>query len=114
MQRLLVVTLAFLSMLPLPALAQHDHAMAMPVAGGAPTAKADAMTDGVVKRIDRQAGSITIAHEPLVNLGMPRMTMTFRLKERSLIDGIKEGAQVRFVAENVNGALTVVALQAAK
>ena len=114
MQRSIVVTLAFLSVLPLPALAQHNHAMATPVAGSAPTTQADAMTDGIVKRIDRQAGSVTIAHEPLVNLGMPRMTMTFRLKERSLIDGVKEGSRVRFVAEDVNGTLTVVALQAAK
>ncbi len=114
MQRSVLATLALLSVLPAAALAQHNHAGMAPVAAPAPAAKASPMTDGVVQRIDRQAATVTIAHEPLVNLGMPKMTMTFQLKERGLVDGIKEGSRVKFVAENVNGALTVVALQAAK
>jgi Cu/Ag efflux protein CusF len=31
-----------------------------------------------------------------------------------LAEGIKEGSRIRFVAENVNGELTVVALQPTK
>ncbi|MEP7183741.1 MAG: copper-binding protein [Betaproteobacteria bacterium] len=112
MQRTIVAVLAVLSMLPLTALAQHDHAGMMASPPAAAPVKAVPMTDGVVKRIDRQAGALTIAHGPLVNLGMPKMTMTFRLKEPSLIDGVKEGSRIRFVAENINGTLTVVALQA--
>jgi Cu/Ag efflux protein CusF len=42
---------------------------------------------------------------------MGKMTMTFRLQSVALIDGIKEGSRIRFVAENVKGELTVVALQ---
>ena len=45
---------------------------------------------------------------------MPKMTMTFKLKSPALIEGVKEGSKVRFLAESVNGELTVVALQAAK
>ena len=113
MQRSLVTVLAILFTVSLSAFAQHgSHAMAP--AGTATAAKANAMTDGVVQRIDRSGATVTIAHEALVNLGMPKMTMTFQLKDRALVDGIKEGSRVRFVAENVNGALTVVALQAAK
>jgi Cu/Ag efflux protein CusF len=114
MQRLAVTALALLSVLPVPALAQSSHAGMAPAAAPAKVAKTAPMTDGVVQRVDRQGGTVTIAHEPLVNLGMPKMTMTFQLKERALVDGIKEGSRVKFVAENVNGALTVVALQAAK
>lgn len=40
--------------------------------------------------------------------------MTFRVKAPSLIEGIEERSNIRFVAENVNGELTVVALKAAK
>jgi Cu/Ag efflux protein CusF len=40
--------------------------------------------------------------------------MTFRLKTPALIEGVKEGSNIRFVAENVNGELTVVALQTVK
>jgi Cu(I)/Ag(I) efflux system periplasmic protein CusF len=115
MQHSAAAALAVLSLLPLTALAQHNHAgMMAPTAVAAPAAKTDALSEGVVKKIDRQAGAVTIAHGPLVNLGMPPMTMTFRLKSPALIDGIKEGSRIQFVADNVNGELTVVALQAAK
>ena len=40
--------------------------------------------------------------------------MTFRLNTPALIDGIKEGSRIRFVTDNVNGELTVVALERAK
>jgi len=115
MQRSIATSLALVFALSPPPFAQHDNHAGM-TSGAAPASgtKASAMTDGVVQRIDRQGGTVTIAHEPLANLGMPKMTMTFQLKERGLIDGIKEGSRVKFVAENVNGALTVVALQTAK
>ena len=73
-----------------------------------------AWSEGVVRTIYIEEGQITISHGPLANLGMGKMTMTFRVKAPSLIQGIEEGSKIRFVAENVNGELTVVALQAAK
>ncbi len=97
--------------LPLGALAQGTPPATSPAKASAPTA---AWSEGVVKAIRKQEGQITIAHGPLVNLGMGKMTMTFRLGSPALAAGIQEGTPVRFVAENVNGALTVVALQAAK
>jgi Cu/Ag efflux protein CusF len=45
---------------------------------------------------------------------MPKMTMTFRVAGAASLDGIKEGASVRFVAKDVGGELVVVTLQAAK
>jgi Cu(I)/Ag(I) efflux system periplasmic protein CusF len=82
---------------------------------GAALAQADtAMTNGVVRRVDKSTGSVTIAHEALTNLDMPKMTMTFAVKDRTWLDGLKEGMPIRFVADNVNGTLTVVALERAK
>ena len=98
--------------LPLAVLAQGMHA-GHGQAATAPAANAS-WTDGVVRSVHKTDGQITISHEPLVNLGMGKMTMTFRLKSPALADGVKEGSKVRFVAENVNGELTVVALQLAK
>ena len=97
--------------LPVAALAQGSPMSSGQAKAPAPSA---AWTDGVVRTIHKQDGQITISHEPLVNLGMGKMTMTFRLKTPALAEGIKEGSRVRFVAENVNGELTVVALQPAK
>jgi Cu(I)/Ag(I) efflux system protein CusF len=97
--------------MPLAAVAQsgHDtHHVAT-----AATASDAALSEGVVKKIDKKAGTVTIDHGPLVNLGMPKMTMTFKLKSPTLIDGVKEGSKVRFLAEEVKGELTVVKLNLA-
>ncbi len=96
-----------------PALAQSSH-MNHAQAKTTATAPTVAWSDGVVKTIHKQDGQITIAHGPLVNLGMGKMTMTFRLKTPALVEGIKEGSKIRFVAEDVKGELTVVALEAVK
>jgi Cu(I)/Ag(I) efflux system protein CusF len=96
---------------PFPALAQSSHMIH--AQAKAPASNA-AWSDGVVKTIHKQQGQMTIAHGPLVNLGMGKMTMTFRVKTPALMEGIKEGSKIRFVAENVNGELTVVALEAVK
>lgn len=113
MRRAVPPAIALLILFPLAAIAQHNHA-AMGQAAAAPMAtKADAMSEGVVKKIDRKAGEVTIAHGPLTNLGMGPMTMVFKLKPSSLADGITEGSKVQFVAQNVNNELTVVALKAA-
>jgi Cu/Ag efflux protein CusF len=66
---------------------------------------------GLVRRVDKAAGKITISHEPLVNLGMPAMTMSFRVKDASWLDRVKAGDRIRFAADSVNGALTVVHLE---
>jgi Cu(I)/Ag(I) efflux system protein CusF len=97
--------------LPFPALAQSNHMIHAQAKAPAPNV---AWSDGVVKTIHKQEGQMTIAHGPLVNLGMGKMTMTFRVKTPALMEGIKEGSKIRFIAENVNGELTVVALEAVK
>lgn len=72
------------------------------------------MSQGEVKKVDKQAGKITIKHGPLQNLGMPGMTMAFRVKEPAMLDRIKVGDQIRFVVEDMNGTLTVTQAEVAK
>ena len=78
--------------------------------GGDPAA----LSDGVVVSIDRSAGNITISHGPLPNLGMPGMTMGFRAAEPALLEGIKPGDRVRFLADVVDGTFTVMKLEPVK
>ena len=73
-----------------------------------------AMTAGLVKKVDKAAGKVTIRHGPLENLGMPKMTMVFRVKDPAMLDRLKEGDEIRFVAEKVDGAFTVMRFEAAK
>ena len=75
-----------------------------------PMANAETFTKGVVKKIDAEGGKVTIIHEELVDLGMPAMTMVFRADEPVIVT-LKEGDEIEFVADRVNGKLTVVALK---
>lgn len=66
-----------------------------------------------VRKIDRAQGKITLRHGEIKNLDMPPMTMVFRVADPKLLDGLAEGAKVRFDAEKINGQYTVVRLVAA-
>ena len=98
---------------PAIALAQPDHA-AHHGGASAPAAADTKLADGTVKKIDKSAGKLTIAHGPLESLGMPAMTMVFRAARPSLLDQVKVGDRIRFAVEKVGGALTVTALEAAQ
>jgi len=85
-----------------------DHAAHHPASAAAP------QSEGEVRKVDRDQGKLTLRHGPLENLGMPAMTMVFKVADPKLLDGLKDGDKVRFTAERVNGAFTVTALQAAR
>ncbi len=93
---------------PPPAQAQNPHAQHGAPAAGKP-ATALPMTNGVVRKVDAEHGTVTIAHEDIKNLDMPKMTMAFRVKDPAWAKKMKEGDKLRFAADNVNGELTVVA-----
>lgn len=69
------------------------------------------MSHGEIKKIDTSAGKLTIKHGPLENLGMDGMTMVFRVKDPAMLQQVSVGDKIDFVAEQVNGALTVVKMQ---
>ena len=78
----------------------------------APAANASApMSEGEIKKVDTAAGKLTIKHGPLVNLDMAPMTMVFRVQDPAMLSAVQVGSKVRFIAEKINGALTVTALQ---
>ncbi|PHP64763.1 hypothetical protein CSC94_22800 [Zhengella mangrovi] len=68
-------------------------------------------TRGTVRKVDMKTGKVTIAHEELKNLDMPAMTMVFRMASDAMLDGIKEGQDIEFVADRVNGRLTVTEIR---
>jgi Cu(I)/Ag(I) efflux system protein CusF len=104
------VVAAVLSALSAGAFAQASAAPAAQFAA----APASSMTAGEVRKVDKEAGKITIRHEALENLGMPAMTMIFRVADPKFLDQIKEGEKVSFVADKVNGQFTVTKIEPAK
>jgi Cu/Ag efflux protein CusF len=81
--------------------------------GDVKTASA-ALSEGEVRKVDKDAGKVTIKHGPLKNLGMPPMTMVFQVKDRAMLDQVNVGDKIGFVADKVNGAYTVIQLETAK
>lgn len=71
----------------------------------------NAMSSGEVKKIDKGAGKMTIKHGPLENLGMDAMTMVFRVTDPAMLDQVKTGDKIDFIAEEPNGQLTVTKLE---
>lgn len=72
------------------------------------------MTEGEVRKIDKDNQKITLKHGDIKNLGMPGMTMVFKVKEAAMLDKVKVGDKVRFKAEKADGAIVVTTLEAAK
>lgn len=110
MMKKTLLTTAFLALLggaPL-ALAQTDHDAHH---GGASAAAEAPLAEGTVKKIDKSASKLTIAHGPLASLNMPPMTMVFRAAEPGLLEQVKVGDKIRFAVERVGGALTVTAVE---
>ena len=70
------------------------------------------MSEGEIRRINQETGKVTIKHGPLQNLDMPGMTMIFRLQDPAMLDQIKEGDKIKFVADKVDGAFVERAVAA--
>ena len=73
---------------------------------------ATAMTDGEVRKVDKEAGKVTLRHGPIANLDMPGMTMVFKAVDSKMLDTLKEGDKVRLSAARVNGAIAVTRIEA--
>lgn len=71
------------------------------------------MTEGEVRKVDKVAGTVTIKHGRIENLGMPGMTMTFKAADPRLLDNLNPGDKVKFHAEQPDGMLTVTAVEPA-
>lgn len=85
-----------------------------PAFGSAAQHGPGAMSEGEVRKVDKDAQKITIKHGPLANLDMPAMTMVFQVKDPALLDKVKAGDKVKFRAEKLGAAYTVTMIEAAK
>lgn len=110
--KLIHITAAALFALATTAHAQStaDHSAHHPAGSSA----AAPTSDGEVRKVDKEQGKLTLKHGPIANLDMPGMTMVFKVADRKLLDAVKIGDKVKFTAENLNGALTVTAIDVAK
>ena len=69
------------------------------------------MTDGEVRKVDLEQGKVTLRHEEIKDLDMPRMTMVFVVKDKAQLAQLKPGDKVKFRAVNESGKFTVTDIQ---
>ena len=96
------------------ALPAASHATSHGAAPAGAHAQHHVLADGEVRRVDRDAGKLTIRHGPLANLDMPPMTMVFQVKDPAMLEQVNVGDKVRFSADRVNGSITIVAMEPAR
>lgn len=92
----------------------YDAGMKGQVNVASSLAGAAEMTDGQIRKIDKDNQTLTIKHGALKNLDMPGMTMVFKVSNPAMLDQVKAGDTVKFTADKVNGALTVMSLEKTK
>ncbi len=97
--------------------AQSSPSGTVPAAGATATADAGAaseLTEGEIRKVDKDNKKLTIKHGPLKNLDMPGMTMVFAVKDEALLDKFQVGEKVRFQAEKIDGKIVVTQIEAAR
>ena len=98
-----------------PAVSQtHHHAHPSHAPATVAQATAATLADGEVRKVDKDAGKITLKHGPIKSLDMPPMTMVFQVKDRAVLDKEKTGDKVKFTAEEKAGAYVVTSIDVAK
>ena len=69
-----------------------------PVVHAQTTASPLEMTEAEVRKIDLDAGKITLKHGAIKSMDMPGMTMVFVAKDKASIENLKPGDKIRFNA----------------
>lgn len=91
--------------------AQMDHSHhGMPAAKPAMAAPEVACEEGVVKKIDKTAGKISVAHSAQKN-GMPAMTMVYKVKDAAALDKLQVNQKIRFTTDAADGTSTLVRME---
>ena len=107
-----LMALAFAGLLiAAPALSRATSHSPGPAASHVDTAS---LTEGEVRKVDKEAKKLTIRHGAIANLDMPSMTMVFQVPDATALDSVKAGDKIRFRAEKAGGAYTATQIEAAK
>jgi Cu/Ag efflux protein CusF len=78
----LAICAAIMLSAPLGAAAQSEH-----------------RANGTVTNVDQGAERVTIAHEAIPGIKWPAMTMSFKVKDKALLERVKPGQKVAFALE---------------
>lgn len=104
--RILTATALSLS-LPLMAQASADHSKMGMDHSKMGMAAAPGMTDGEIRKIDKENGKVTIRHGEIKHLDMPPMSMVFNVKDKTMLDKVQVGEKIQFIVVQDAGKMVV-------
>lgn len=107
----IVITATLLSCVAFSYAASHAAA---PAASSTATTTTLPMADAEIRKIDLENKKVTLKHGEIKNLDMPGMTMVFQVKDMAMLEKVKVGDKVKFTADKVSGAFTVLSIEIAK
>ena len=70
--------------------------------------------DGEVKKVDIDAGKLTLKHAEIKNLDIPAMQMAFRVANAEWLKTLQVGDKVKFSADKVGGQFTITTIEVIK
>lgn len=91
-----------------PAAEQADSTTAKPLANN------QGLTTAMVRKIDIAQAKITLKHAAITSIGMPAMTMVFKVAHPSLLTGLNVNDEVLFSVEKQGSALVVTQIKQQK
>lgn len=71
------------------------------------------MAQGEIRKVDKEAGKVTIRHGEIKSIDMPPMTMVFVMRDPAALDSVKAGDKVLFNVVREDGKYIVTQLQPA-
>lgn len=74
----------------------------------------NSLNAATVREVEPDVPSVTLEHEPLPQLAMPAMTMSFHISNPAALRAVQPGDSVHFRAENVHGLWLVSEIKPAR
>ncbi len=70
---------------------------------------------GEVQKVDGSGGKVTLKHGPIAKFGMEEgMTMVYRVKDPSMLTGLKAGDEISFDTDKIDGKYTITKIEKKK
>jgi Cu(I)/Ag(I) efflux system protein CusF len=86
---------------------EMDHSSMSKADKGQATHKAT----GVVKGVDKAAGTVTLAHEAVKSMNWPAMTMTFKAQDKAMLDKAATGKKVEIEFQQIGKDYIITSLK---
>jgi Cu/Ag efflux protein CusF len=67
-------------------------------------------SSGVVRQVKTSEGKVKVEHGPIDRLGMPAMTMMFRVEDPAQLTGLEKGIEIDFDVDNTSAGFTITRL----